>query len=163
GQAAIVLPAAEGAATGRRLRPRRLAIPPARRMGRKLDEQRQGARAVAQAPAAAANGPVAGPIGEPAYCVRSGCTQLFSLAIGDGNGARLQLLGHIAHERDVEQSILQLRALDLDMLSELEAPLERARGDAAVQVLGLLPFGLLLAVNGQELLLDIDLQLVFAE
>src|ERR1700731_3259793 len=58
--------------------------------------------------------------------------------VADGDGARLQFLGHIAHEVDVQQAILQRGALDLDAIGELEAPLKGAGADAAMQELALL-------------------------
>src|SRR5712691_11428186 len=73
------------------------------------------------------------------------------LAVADGNGARLQALGHVAHEVDMEQAVLELGALDLDVVGELEAPLERARRDAAVQELAPLLLGLLLAADVEHL------------
>ena len=63
----------------------------------------------------------------------------------------------------MEQAVLQVGALDLDMVGQLEAPLERAGRDAAVQELASLVLGLLLAADVESLLLDVDLQLILAE
>jgi hypothetical protein len=71
----------------------------------------------------------------------------YRLAVADGDAARLEALRDIAHEVDVEQAVLEAGALDLDVVGELEAALERAGGDAAVQELRVLVLGLLLAAN----------------
>ena len=55
--------------------------------------------------------------------------------------ARLQPLGHVAHQLDAEQAVLELGAVDLDMVGQLEAQLERAAGNAAVQELASLVLG----------------------
>ena len=47
----------------------------------------------------------------------------------------------------MQQAVLEVGALHLDVVGELEAPLEGARGDAAVQELALLVLGLLLAAD----------------
>src|SRR5262249_18273007 len=83
--------------------------------------------------------------------------------IADGNGAGLQPLGNVAHEIDVQQAVLEVGALDLDVIGELEAPLEGACGDASVQELTTLVLGLLLTADVEDLLLDVDLQLVLGE
>src|SRR6266571_4262808 len=46
----------------------------------------------------------------------------------DRDLARLHGLGNLADEIDVKQSVLQARALDLDVVGELEAALEGTRG-----------------------------------
>ena len=43
-------------------------------------------------------------------------------------------LGHDALKVDMKQAVLELGALDLDMLGQLEAALERAAGDALMQI-----------------------------
>src|SRR5438105_14386697 len=85
------------------------------------------------------------------------------LAVADGNGARLQPLGHIAHEVDVEQAVLDVGALDFDMVGEAEASIEGSGGNATVQELALRLLGLLLAAHAKRLLVDVNLQLVLAE
>src|SRR5579859_6388242 len=78
--------------------------------------------------------------------------------------ARLQLLRHLAYQLDVEQAVGQRRTLDLDMVSQLEAPLEGASGDAAMQVLRRRRITLLgLAGHGQGVLMDGDVDLVGRE
>ena len=69
--------------------------------------------------------------------------------------ARLHGLGNVAHEVDVKQAVLQRRALHFDVVGELEAALEGARGDAAIEELAflLLLAGLLLALHGEHVLL----------
>jgi len=42
----------------------------------------------------------------------------------DGNRARLHALGQVADQIDVQEAILELGALDLDVVGELEAALE---------------------------------------
>ena len=42
----------------------------------------------------------------------------------DGDRPRLHGLGNLAHELDVQEPVLQARALDLDIVGELEATLE---------------------------------------
>src|SRR5262245_53951698 len=85
------------------------------------------------------------------------------LAVADGDAARLQALRDIAHEVDMQQTVLELGALHLDVVGELEAALEGSGGDAAVQELALLVLGLLLGADGEHLLLDVDVELVLAE
>ena len=54
-----------------------------------------------------------------------------------GNGPGLHGFGDLALERDVKQAVLKVSTGDLDMVGQLEAALEGARGDALVQELGL--------------------------
>src|SRR4029450_8888835 len=63
----------------------------------------------------------------------------------------------------MQQTILEVGALHLDVVGELEAPLEAAPGDAAAQELPLFFVGFLFARSGEGLLLDVDLELVLAE
>jgi hypothetical protein len=67
----------------------------------------------------------------------------------DRDRPRLHGLGNLAHELDVQEPVLQARALDLDIVGELEATLEGSRGDALVEHLAglFLGVGLLLAVS----------------
>ena len=53
------------------------------------------------------------------------------------DAAWLHRFGHFALQFDLEQSILERRALHLDKVGEIEATFERPTGDAAVEVLGL--------------------------
>src|SRR6185369_3415905 len=81
----------------------------------------------------------------------------------DGDGAGLEPLRDVADQLDMEQAVLEVGALHLDVVGELEAPLEVARGDAAVQVLALLVVRLLGAGDGERLLLEVDADLVLGE
>ena len=54
----------------------------------------------------------------------------------DLDAAGLQRLGHHALQRDVQQAVLEVRALDDDVVGEDEAALEGAAGDAAIEQLG---------------------------
>src|SRR2546430_4721313 len=47
--------------------------------------------------------------------------------------ARLLRLGNLAHEIDVQESVLQRRASHLDVVGKLEDALERARRDALIE------------------------------
>jgi hypothetical protein len=57
----------------------------------------------------------------------------FGFAVDD-NAAGLLLLGHDALEIDMKQSVLEVGASDLDVLGQLEAPLEGAVSDALVKI-----------------------------
>src|SRR6185312_1366297 len=74
----------------------------------------------------------------------------------DGNGAGLHRLGQFAHQVDVQQAVLEYGALHQDMIGELESPLEAPRSDTAMQESGVLLLGLLLAANGESVLLHVD-------
>src|ERR1700751_1339760 len=86
-------------------------------------------------------------------------------AVADRDLARLHRLRDLTHEIDVQESVLERRALDLDMLGELEHALERARRDALVEHLALLllGLGLLLALDRQRVLLRRDRELFLRE
>src|SRR5687768_13986745 len=58
--------------------------------------------------------------------------------LADRNLARLHRLRNLADEVDVEQAVLKACAGDLDMVGELEAALEGAGGDAAIENLTVL-------------------------
>ncbi len=62
-----------------------------------------------------------------------------------------------------EQAVLQLGALDLDVVGEHEAALERPAGDAAVEQVTLLALGLDLAGDEQRVVLHRQLEVVLAE
>src|SRR5207344_389326 len=83
----------------------------------------------------------------------------------DRDRPRLHRLWNFAHEVDVEEPVLQARALDLDMVSELETTLEGPRGDAPVEhVAGLLlVVGLLLAADSQPILIRVDREISISE
>ena len=58
---------------------------------------------------------------------------LLDLGAVDRDGARLRGLRDLAYEVDMQESVLEARALHLDVVGELEAALEGARGDAAIK------------------------------
>ena len=72
------------------------------------------------------------------------------LGAADLDLARLQRLGHLAHEVDVQETVLGHRLDGADVVGELEAALEGAGGDAAVED-GRLVLGLGLAAGHHEL------------
>src|SRR3546814_1253527 len=55
------------------------------------------------------------------------------VARSDGDAPRLHGLGDLAHQCDGEQAVLELGAGHLDVVGEVEAALEGASGDAAVE------------------------------
>src|SRR5271157_1135542 len=67
--------------------------------------------------------------------------------------AGLQLFRNAADEVDMEQAVLKARALDFDMLGNLEMALEGASGDAAMQELRGLRLRLGLAADSQRVVL----------
>src|SRR5439155_12301321 len=77
-----------------------------------------------------------------------------TVAAADADLARLHRLGNLAHEINVQESVLEMRALDLDMVGELEHALEGARGDTLIEGLALLlvGLGLFLAADRQRVL-----------
>src|SRR5882757_9833110 len=96
----------------------------------------------------------------------SGGELLRGRADGDLHRARLLRLRHFTHQIDVQQPVHQRRAADLDVVGQLEATLEGAPGDAAMQegpALLLLLGGSRLGADGQRALGGHDLDLVFAE
>src|SRR6266566_2456164 len=74
------------------------------------------------------------------------------LAIADRDLARLLRLGNLAHEIDVQESVLEGRTLDLDIVGKLEDALERASRDALIEHLAvvLLVLRLFLAFDRQR-------------
>src|SRR5690606_15658519 len=81
------------------------------------------------------------------------------------DAARLQLLRHAPHEIDVQQAVAELGAFHLDMVGELEAALEGAAGNAAIQDLALVGLAILtaLALHGQHVLVYLDAEVLVAE
>ena len=71
----------------------------------------------------------------------------------------------LAHEVDVQEPVRQARALDHDMVGELETTLEGALGDALVEYLAarLFVIGLLLAADRQRVFLRFDRQVGIGE
>src|SRR5260370_34764786 len=86
-----------------------------------------------------------------------------AVAAGDLDLARLHRLGDLTHEIDMEQTIGEARAGDLDMVGELEMALEGASRDAAMQIFRgvlVLPG---LAANQELVLLDRDVEILVRE
>src|SRR5690606_32997640 len=83
----------------------------------------------------------------------------------DRDRPRTHPLRKVPHQVDVEEPVLEVGALHLDMIGELEPALEAAGRDAAVQVapLALALLGLLLAAHGERALLHIHLDLIGRE
>ena len=81
----------------------------------------------------------------------------------DRDRLRLQRLGHFAHQVDRQQAIVEACILDPDEIGQLEPALEAAGGDAEVQIGRLVAVLVLLAPDGQQVLLGDDLDLVAAE
>src|SRR5580704_16358866 len=90
---------------------------------------------------------------------------LDGLAIADRDAAGLFRLGNLAHQIDMQQAVLELGALDLDEVGELEHALERARGDPLVKHVAALSFllGVLVAADGEGIFLRDDRQFGLAE
>ena len=65
----------------------------------------------------------------------------------DLNGAWLHGLWQLAQELHMQQAVLEARTLHDDKVGELEAPLEAARSDAAMQEFGVLLVDALVATN----------------
>src|SRR3990170_6726386 len=82
---------------------------------------------------------------------------------GDWDGARLHGLRQLAHEIDMQQTVLEHRALHHDMIGELEPVLEAPRSDAAMEEGAVLLLGPLLAANGKGVLLHLDGEVVVTE
>src|ERR1700694_259286 len=70
---------------------------------------------------------------------------------GDRDGARFLRLGNLAHEIDVQETMLEGRTLDLDEVGELEDALKGAGGNALIKRLAglLVRLVLLLTANGE--------------
>src|SRR6516162_1728772 len=84
-------------------------------------------------------------------------------AVADLDRPRLHGLRHLARQLDAEQTVGQLRAHDLDVIGELEAALEGAAGDAAIEELLLLGRLLLLARDEQRIGLLGDREVALGE
>ena len=63
----------------------------------------------------------------------------------------------------MEQAVHEAGGLDLDMVGKLEATLERAPGNAAMQELRAFRLGLCLAFDGQRIVLDGDIDITLTE
>ncbi|CAH1663905.1 hypothetical protein CHELA20_52492 [Hyphomicrobiales bacterium] len=84
---------------------------------------------------------------------------------GDRDEARLLGFRNLAYEIDVKESVLKDRALDEDMVGELEAALEGASGNALIEDIWLLftVRNLLLATDGEGVLLHLDAEVFIRE
>ena len=65
----------------------------------------------------------------------------------DFDPARLHRFGDFANQINNKHAVSQFRALHLDMVGELEASLERAAGNPAVEILGVIALTIALADN----------------
>ena len=70
----------------------------------------------------------------------------------DGDPPRLHGLGNFPDQFDLEQAVVEGRVLDLDVVGQVELPLERAGRDAAVQVFAFGLFGFV-ALDRHDVLL----------
>src|SRR3546814_12709185 len=66
------------------------------------------------------------------------------LARGDGDAPRPLGLGDLAHQLDGEQAVLELRTGHLDVVGKVDAPLEGPGGDAAMEILHPVLYGVIL-------------------
>src|SRR5258708_9853177 len=82
---------------------------------------------------------------------------------GDGDRPRLHRLGDLADQLDMQHAVIEAGADHLDGVGELEAALEGAAGDAAVEVLRGVLLLLGLAGDQQRVLLDLDVEIAGAE
>src|SRR5262249_24990417 len=83
----------------------------------------------------------------------------------DRDLTRLLGLGNLPDQVDVQEAVLERRALYQDVVGELEHALERARGNTLIEGLALLLLGLrlLVAADRQRALLGLDVQLGLRE
>src|SRR3546814_213866 len=83
----------------------------------------------------------------------------------DRDLVRLHRLGHFAHQVDGQQAVAQVGAVDAHEIGELEAALEGACRNAAIEQLAFLAFlrRRLAAADGQHILLRGDVDLVSLE
>src|SRR5262249_1399733 len=80
----------------------------------------------------------------------------------DLDPTRLLLLGYNALEIDVKQAVLKLGRLHFDMLGELETALERATGDALIEI-PLLGSLFALATDTKNSVTNLDGQILLAK
>src|SRR6202035_3348231 len=73
----------------------------------------------------------------------------------DGDAPRLHGLGDFPDQLDLEQAVVEGRALHLDVVREVELPLEMPGRDASIKELALGLFGLA-ALDGDDVLLRGD-------
>jgi hypothetical protein len=77
----------------------------------------------------------------------------------DGNPTRLHGLRQLADQFDPEQAVVERRSLDLNVVRQIELPLERPRRNPLIQEFALLFLGLP-AFHGQDALFCGDLDFV---
>src|ERR1700733_3336482 len=79
-------------------------------------------------------------------------------AIPDRDRARLFRLGDLAHQINMQETVLEARALHLDEVGELEHTLEGTGGDALIEHFTALLFllGVFLAADGQRIFFGYD-------
>src|SRR5262249_22607163 len=85
--------------------------------------------------------------------------------VADRNLARLLGLGNLPDQVDMQETVLERRALHQDVVGELEHALERARRNTLIKGLALLLLGLRLLVTAdrQRALLGLDVELGLGE
>ena len=88
---------------------------------------------------------------------RSNCSsrlgfELMDVAAVDGDPPRLHGLGDFPDQFDLEQPVVERGVLDLDVVGQVELPLEMSGRDAAIQELALGFLGLA-AFDGDDVLL----------
>src|SRR5580700_4413370 len=106
------------------------------------------------------------PINVQQSCLRRLLLNFDSLAVvADRDRARLLGLGDLAHQVDVQETVLEARAFHLDEIGELEHALKSARRDALIEHLAAVAFvlGVFLAADGQRVLFGYDGQLRLIE
>src|SRR5262245_49314936 len=74
---------------------------------------------------------------------------LCGLAVADRNHPRLQPLRYVANEVNVQETVLEVGALDLHVVGKLETPLETAPSNAPMQELALLVLRFLFAADSK--------------
>src|SRR5436190_6531056 len=78
----------------------------------------------------------------------------------DFNAPRLHCLRYAPDKIDLEKAVLERRSFHLDMICEVEPALEGTESDALVEVLRMIAILCLLTVDGQQILLGGDIDLV---
>src|SRR5579885_138777 len=85
--------------------------------------------------------------------------------LADRDLARLLALRNFADEVDMQETVFEIRAADLDMVGELEFALESTRRDALIEHFAFLPFlfGFLLTADGELVFLHLDVEFLIGE
>src|ERR1700748_996619 len=81
----------------------------------------------------------------------------------DFDPPRLHRLGQFALQLDLQQTLIERRALHLDEVGKIEAALERATGNAVIEIFTLVLLGIRLAGDNQRVLVDGDVDLLWLE